>query len=338
MGPMSTILDVAKIAGVSTATVSRVINSPDQVKEETREKVYRAMKTCRYQYNALARGFVTKRSNTIGLIIPTISNPVFAESTRGVQDVAGTGDFHVILGNSYYDGDKEAKLIEVLRERQVEGLIITTTNMQGEILKRLQDDGFPFVLLYSTVRKGPMSAVGVDNYLGGYRATEHLIKLGHTRIAMLAGNFSISDRSFHRWHGYKKCLKDHDIPYDAKMLRQTGFGLGNVKECVQELLSSDSPPTAVFCSNDLVALSAMEGAREMGLDVPGNLSVVGFDDMPLSSYVYPRLTTIYQPAYDMGRRATEILMSQTREEKGKPVQEMMGVRLVVRDSTAPPRG
>ncbi len=333
---MSTILDVAKIAGVSAATVSRVINFPDKVKEDTRERVYRAMKTCRYQYNALARGFVTKRSNTIGLIIPTISNPVFAESTRGVQDVAGSDKFHVILGNSYYDSEKEAKLIEVLRERQVEGLIITTTNMQGDILKRLQDDGFPFVLLYSTVRKGPMSAVGVDNYLGGYKATEHLVELGHTRIAMLAGSFSISDRSFHRWHGYKKCLKDNNIPYDPNMLSQTGFGLGSVKECVQQLLSADIPPTAVFCSNDLVALSAMEGAREMGLSVPEDLSVIGFDDMPLSSYVYPRLTTIYQPAYEMGKRATQILLEQTREESSKSIQEMMDIHLVVRDSTAAP--
>ncbi|MCG8616655.1 MAG: LacI family transcriptional regulator, partial [Desulfobacterales bacterium] len=204
---MATIHDVAKIAGVSTATVSRVINLPDKVRPETRERVERAMKVCRYQYNALARGFVTKRTNTIGLIMPTISNPVFAESTRGIQDVAGQSDFHVILGNSYYDGDKEAKLIEVLRERQVDGLIITSTNMKGDILKRLLRDEFPFVLLYSTVRKGPMSAVGVDNFLGGYMATEHLAGLGHTRIAMLAGSFNISDRSFHRWHGYKKCLK-----------------------------------------------------------------------------------------------------------------------------------
>ncbi len=116
---------------------------------------------------------------------------------------------------------------------------------------------------------------------------------------------------------------------------EIGFGLGNVKECVQQLLSADIPPTAVFCSNDIVALSAMEGARETGLSVPEDLSVVGFDDMPLSSYVYPRLTTIYQPAYDMGRRATEILMTQTREKTCKPVQEMMDIRLVVRDSTAP---
>ncbi len=333
---MATIIDVAKIAGVSTATVSRVINFPGQVKPETRERVERAMKVCRYQYNALARGFVTKKTNTIGLIMPTISNPVFAESTRGIQDIAAKNGFHVILGNSYYDGEKEAKLIEILRERQVEGLIITSTNMKGEALRQLLADGFPFVLLYSTIRKGPMSAVGVDNYLGGYMATEHLVKLGHERIAMLAGSFGISDRSFHRWHGYKKCLWDHKISYAPERLRQTGFGLENAKDCIQKLLALPHPPTAVFCSNDMVALGAMEGAREMGLRIPQDLSVVGFDDMPLSSYVAPRLTTIHQPAYDMGRRAARILMSQTRVESDKAVQQMLPVHLVERDSTAPP--
>ncbi|MCP4721910.1 MAG: LacI family transcriptional regulator, partial [Desulfobacteraceae bacterium] len=203
---MSTILDVAKLAGVSTATVSRVINSPKAVREKTRVKVTRAMKTCNYKYNALARGFATKQSNTIGLIIPTINNPVFAESTRGVQDYADQQKIQVILGNTYYQNDQEENLVKTLREKQVDGLIITTTNPRGAALKTLLDENFPFVLLYSTVKSGPLSAVGIDNFQGGYRATEHLVKLGHQRIGMVAGNFSKSDRSLHRWHGYRQCL------------------------------------------------------------------------------------------------------------------------------------
>jgi len=199
---MSTILDVAKLAGVSSATVSRVINSPDAVRDQTREKVNRAMKICNYKYNALARGFVTKQSNTIGLVIPTISNPVFAESTQGIQDCADKKKVQVILGNSYYQYEKEENLINTLREKQVDGLIITTTNLKGGVLKALLDDNFPFVLLFSTVKGGSFSAVGVDNYQGGYRATEHLVALGHRRIGMVAGSFTISDRSYHRWYGY----------------------------------------------------------------------------------------------------------------------------------------
>ncbi|MFU8769076.1 MAG: LacI family DNA-binding transcriptional regulator, partial [Desulfotignum sp.] len=163
---MSTIFDVAKLAGVSTATVSRVINSPETVRAQTREKVTRAMKTCNYKYNSLARGFATKQTNTIGLIIPTINNPVFAESTRGVQDYADQRKTQVILGNTYYQQDQEKTLVETLREKQVDGLIITSTNPRGNILKTLTDDTFPFVLLYSTVKQRPFWAAGIDNYRG----------------------------------------------------------------------------------------------------------------------------------------------------------------------------
>jgi DNA-binding LacI/PurR family transcriptional regulator len=329
---MSTILDVARLAGVSTATVSRVINSPDSVREETREKVLRAMAQCNYKYNALARGFVTKKSNTIGLIIPTISNSVFAVSTLGVQEYADQKNIRVVLGNSYYKYSQEENLVNVLRESQVDGLIITTTNPKGEILKSLVDENFPFVLLFSTVKGGPISAVGIDNYRGGYLAAEHLISLGHKRICMVAGNFSMTDRSFHRWHGYKKCLRDNGIPYDKELLVQTDYSLSGGRDSIKKLLSLASPPTAVFCSNDYIALGAIKGAREMGLNLPKDLSIVGFDDMQTASYMVPALTTIRQPAYEMGRRAAKLLL-QLIEKKSKPIQDMMDLTLVVREST-----
>ena len=331
---MSTILDVARLAGVSTATVSRVINSADSVREETREKVLLAMKKCNYKYNALARGFVTKKSNTIGLIIPTISNSVFAESTLGVQEYADQKNIKVVLGNSYYKYSQEENLVKVLRESQVDGLIITTTNLKGDILKSLVDENFPFVLLFSTVKSGPISAVGIDNYRGGYLATEHLISLGHKRIGMVAGNFSMTDRSFHRWHGYKKCLRDNGIIYDKELLVQTEYSLSGGRDSIKQLLSLPSPPTAVFCSNDHIALGAMKGARETGLTLPDHLSIVGFDDMQTASYMVPPLTTIHQPAYEMGQSAAKLLLQLIAKES-KPVQKMMDSKLIVRESTSP---
>ncbi|WP_136810067.1 LacI family DNA-binding transcriptional regulator [Desulfosediminicola flagellatus] len=329
---MSTVLDVARLAGVSTATVSRVINTPDSVREKTREKVLLAMEKCNYKYNALARGFATKRSNTIGLIIPTISNSVFAESTLGVQEYADQKNIRVILGNSYYKYSQEENLVKALRESQVDGLIITTTNLKGEILKSLIDEKFPFVLLFSTIKNGPFSAVGIDNYRGGYLATEHLISLGHKRICMVAGNFSMTDRSFHRWHGYKRCLKDNGIPYDKELLVQTDYSLSGGRDSIKKLLSLPSPPTAVFCSNDYIALGAIKGAREAGLTLPKDLSIVGFDDMQTASYMVPALTTIHQPAYEMGQRAAEILLQMT-DRQLKPIHDMMETTLVVREST-----
>lgn len=331
---MSTIRDVARIAGVSTATVSRVINSPEVVNLETRDRVSRAMKACRYKYNALARGFVTKQSHTLGLIVPSITNSIFAESTRGVQDFANQKGYQVIIGNSDYQYEKEVRLCEVLRERQVEGLIITTTSLKGKILKTLMDDGFPFVLIYSTIRKGPFSAVGVDNFLGGYRATEHLIKLGHRRVAMLAGGFSFSDKSLNRWHGYKKCLCDNNIPYDPTLVVQTLYTLESGRQGIKSLLSTDNPPTAVFCSNDFMAIGAIQGAKELGIFTPENLSIVGFDDMAISSYLSPGLTTIRQPAYEMGRDGVEILLNSIQSQLKKPVHHILETSLIIRESTA----
>jgi len=330
---MSTILDVARLAGVSTATVSRVINVPESVREKTREKVLQAMTKCNYKYNALARGFVTKKSNTIGLIIPTINNPVFSDSTLGVQEYADQKNIKVVLGNSYYQYSQEENLVKVLRESQVDGLIITTTNLKGDILKSLVDEDFPFVLLFSTIKSGPMSAVGIDNYRGGYEATEHLISLGHKRIGMVAGKFTMTDRSFHRWHGYKKCLRDHNIPYDKELLVQTDYSLSGGRDSIKKILGLNNPPTAAFCSNDYIALGATKGAREMGLTLPEDLSIVGFDDVQTASYMVPALTTIHQPAYEMGQRAAQILL-QMIEKKSKPVQDMMDLKLIVRESTA----
>lgn len=333
---MSTIRDVARIAGVSTATVSRVINTPRRVGAETRERVFKAMGTCRYKYNALARGFATKQSHTLGLIVPTITNPVFAESTRGVQDIADQEGYQVLLGNSDYQYQKESKLVDALRERQVDGLLITTTTLRGKALKVLVDEGFPLVLLYSTVRRGPVSAVGVDNFEGGYQATEHLVQQGHSCIAMLAGRFSFSDRSLLRWHGYKKCLKDHGIAYRPSLVSQTQYSLESGREGIKRLLALNHGLTAVFCSNDFLALGVMQGARDLGLAVPERLSIVGFDDMAISSYINPSLTTIRQPAYEMGQIGTHVLLGQIRNRTLKPVHKILPTTLVARGSTAAP--
>ncbi len=330
---MSTILDVAKLAGVSTATVSRVINSPDSVREPTREKVRRAMALCNYKYNALARGFATKQSNTIGLIIPNINNPIFAESTRGVQDYAHKNNIQVILGNTYYQNEQEENLIRTLREKQVDGLILTSTDPKSATISALVEEKFPLVLLYSTIKKGPVSAVGVDNYYGGYLATEHLVKLGHQRIGMIAGKFSISDRSFHRWHGYRQCLKQYGLAYDKNLLRQTEYSLSGGIESIKSMLETNDPPSAVFCSNDYLAIGAIKGAREAGIKLPESLSIVGFDNIQIASYVIPELTTVHQPAYEMGKQGAKVLFKLMKEKQSPPVQIMLEASLVVRDST-----
>ncbi|MFP4308163.1 MAG: LacI family DNA-binding transcriptional regulator [Desulfococcaceae bacterium] len=334
---MSTILDVARLAGVSTATVSRVINTPDAVKSATRERVVRAMKECNYRYNALARGFATRRSRILGLIVPSITNPIFAESTRGAQDFAERNDYRIVQANTDYSPEREEKMIQAFREMRVDGILLTTTDPDHGFLLELVAEGFPLVLIYSTVRRGPISCVGVDNFFGGYLATRHLIDHGHRRIAMIAGDFHTSDKSRHRWHGYRKCLADGAIPYDPDRVRQSPYRLENGRRAIRELMNGPEPPEAVFCSNDYLAIGAMKGARELGLEIPRDLSVVGFDDMPLSGFFTPGLDTIRQPAYDMGRIGAEVLLRRIETPGSDPVRKLLPLQLIQRESVSRPR-
>ena len=331
---MSTIIDVAKTAGVSTATVSRVINIPGSVRESTRNRVHQAMKACGYRYNALARGFATKRTQTIGLIVPTITNPGFAESTRGIQDRAAAAGLSVLLGNTNYDARTEDNLIRIFQEMQVDGMVITTTNPKTQVLQALVAEDFPFVVLYSTIRRGAVSCVGVDNYLGGYMATKHLIDNGHRRIAMIAGAFSFSDKSHHRWGGYRKCLRENGIGYDSRYIIQTNYSLESGREGAQRILELTPSPTAVFCSNDYLAIGVMEGARKMGLHLPDDLSIVGFDNIPLASFVTPGLDTISQPAYQMGTLGVEELLERIENGSKPPVHRLLDLELIVRGSVS----
>ena len=198
-------------------------------------------------------------------------------------------------------------------------------------------EGFPFVVLYSTVRRGPVSCVGVDNYRGGYMATQHLIDNGHRRIAMIAGAFRSSDKSRNRWDGYRHCLRENGIAYDKDLLAQTTYSLASGREVIQQMLRLETPPSAVFCSNDYLAIGVMEGARDLGLDLPADLSVVGFDDIPLASYVTPGLDTIRLPAYEMGVLGLEALLERIEKNSMPPVHRLLELELVVRGSVSSPR-
>jgi LacI family transcriptional regulator len=334
---MATIFDVARRANVSVATVSRVINHPGKVTERTRRKVSTAMEACGYVYNALAMGLSTKRSRTIGIVIPNITNPIFSESTRGIQDYASEKGYHVILVNTDYLYEKEKKLVSLLREKQVEGLVLTTNKPEGEIVHGLIKDGFPFVLTYSH-SKHPMAAfVGVNNIQGGMRATEFLIGLKHRRVGMIALDFSLSDRSYQRWLGYRRSLKKNGLPYDPDLVVQTEYTFEKGKKAVESLMTLPYPPTAVFCTNDILALGAMKGLKEIGKKIPEEVSIAGFDDIAFSKFVAPPLTSIHQPAYTMGWKATEILFELLSKFPFQASRHriLLETELVVRQSCAP---
>lgn len=334
-GHHPTIHDVARLAGVSIATVSRVLNTPDQVSDVRVVRVRRAMEECGYRYNDLARGFATRRTHTLGLIVPSITNPVFAESTRGVQDYAARLGHQVLIGNTDYDARREAELIDLFRRRRVDGLLLTTAAPESAALRQLAVEGHPTILLYSTEALHGLAAVGVDNRRGGMLAAAHLHDLGHRRFAMLAGWFHSTDRSRHRYEGYVRELGGRGVCLGPEALAEVDNSLEGGRMGLLRLLEGPEPPTAVFCSNDIIAFGALRAARELGLDVPRDLSVVGFDGTDMGALVHPAVTSVRLPAHDIGRMGAEALFD-LMAGRAAPSRAGLPCELVVRASTAPP--
>jgi len=328
----TTIRDVAKEAKVSIATVSRVLNQSPSVKEETRQRVLRIMEECGYIYNAIAGSLSTKKSVTIGIIVPTITNPIFAQSTKGIQDFANLSGYSIILGNSDYLCETEERLIEVFKEKRVEGIILTCSNIYHKYVQRLKHSNLPFVLLYNTLFDKELNFVTIDNYRAAYEIVKYLINLGHQRIGMIAGNINMSDRSFVRSEAFKACLKDHGIPYQPEYLIETDLTFEGGKKAMEVLLGVIPPLTGIFCSNDFIGMGAIKTIRGKGLRIPEDISIAGFDDIEMASYFDPELTTIHQPAYQMGVKGAELLFKILSGELEGPQQIILDHSLIIRNS------
>ncbi len=329
----STIRDVARKAKVSGATVSRVLNAPSRVRVNTRDKVLRAMEECNYVYNALAGSLSARKTTTLGVIVPTITNPIFAMVTKGIQDFAGEKGYSIILGNTDYNEENELHLIHLFQEKRADGVILNGPWRNAPIVSHMKNINLPFVVTWQTIDDKEVNFVAFDNFKGAYRIVEYLISLGHRRIGMIAGKFSVSERAVMRWQAYRKCLADHHIPYDPDLVLEKGYTYSDGKEAMARLLMLPSPPSAVFCGNDILAIGAMVFAKEKGLHIPGDLSVVGFDDMEISAYYDPPLTTMAVPAYEMGRLAAKILIENIQGDGKTPQQYILETNLIVRGST-----
>jgi DNA-binding LacI/PurR family transcriptional regulator len=332
-----TMLAIAESAQVSIATVSRVINDPEKVAPETRERVLATMRQMNYSYNALAGSLSRQRTMTLGLIVPTITNPIFAESTRGVQEVASRQGYTILIGNTDYRADEEERLVRVFRQQRVDGMVVTSSHPQSPALLEAHQAGVPIVLTYSYRLRSPLPAVGVDNQAAAAAAVGYLARLGHTRIAMLAGTFSGSDRSYARYLGYNAALAAHALSADPALLIESPYTVEAGAEGLRQLLEMPKPPTAIFCANDILAFGALRAALDRGLSVPGELSLVGFDDSPMAALTNPRLTTVYQPAYAMGEQACQLLLRLVAGETVAEPTIVLPTELRVRETTAPPR-
>jgi len=327
--------DVARLARVSTATVSRVINQAGFVSEQLTERVVRAMKDLNYHPDAVARSLRTRTTNMVALVIPDVTNPYYPEAARGVQDVAEENGCVVILCNTDGELERELHFLSVMSQQRVDGLIINPSVSLFESRQALVDVQVPVVLI-SALPFGPgFDSVMIDNVQGAYDAVSHLIDIGHRRIGLVGGSRALGSGE-QRLQGYMRALVDHGLPIDEELITEAAFTRDGGQECMHRLLSVQAPPSAVFASSDVMAIGALSALHEAGLQAPGDMSVVGFDDIPLAAVTIPKLTTIGQPIYETGAVAARLLFERirgtSRQDREKVV---LRHELIVRESTRP---
>lgn len=325
--------DVARRSQVSAATVSRVINHPERVHAETRARVERAIRELGYRPSRVARRLRVERgpSRLIGVLLSDIQNPFFAELARGVEDVAHARGYAVLLGNSDEDEAKERRYLEVMRAELVDGIILPPASDRDAAAVELVRAGAPLVCVDRRLGRERVDSVVIDNVRGAYDATAHLVRLGHRRIAFIEGRPRIST-SRERLEGYAKALADHGVEPDAGLVRQGDSRQGSGRRLAAALLDLPDPPTALLVGNNLMTLGALEAIHERGLRIPGDVAIVGYDDMPWALAFDPPLTAVRQPGYELGRRAAELLLQRLDEPSRSTTIVLLQPELIVRGS------
>jgi LacI family transcriptional regulator len=305
----STLEEVAKLAGVSRSTVSRVVNHSPHVSPETREKVWEAIQTSGYQPHAAARSLVTNRTRVISVIIPEavttlFSDPFFPLLLRGATDACNAQRYHLMLSLFTDPAERQEMYRRVLYSGLVDGVIVASSPLDDPLIPNLQQDHIPFI----SVGRHPdpdVDYVDVDNVGGARMATEHLIRLGHRRIATIAGPLdTVAGQD--RLRGYRQALETRHIPVPDELIAEGDFTESSGHAAARQLLSGS--PTAIFAASDMMAIGALKAARDAGLRIPQDLALVGFDDVPVASVIEPALTTVRQPIERLGSMAVEILL------------------------------
>jgi len=328
---LATIKDVAKRAGVSPSTVSRALSGKVPVDQETRKRVMEAVRALNYKPNILAKGLKEGRTNTIALIVPNISNPVFPAVARGVEDVARKHGFTVILCNTDEDIEAEKDYVEKLQKRWVDGFIFATAREESHHILQLKENGFPVVLVVRHMGQA-VDAVVIDNYRSSFEAVKYLLDTGHRKICIVSGDTSLTLYK-ERLEGYKHALQAAGLLIMPELVLDVAGRDDTGYEAIMALLKKGILPDAVFATSDPRAISAIRAIKDCGLSVPDDVSVVGFDDLDISPFLDPPLTTVSQPLYEMGARAARRLIDMINGEKHEqPKVELVKANLVIRKS------
>ena len=325
-----TIADIAREADVSMMTVSRAINNKEGLSEETRARILQIVNRLGYRPNTIARGLVTKRTATLGLVVPDNANPFFSELARGVEHTAYTEGYNVFLCNTEEDKDRELTVLQSLSEKLVDGVIVCSSRLPDDAL----EDALSFydakILINRFLQNQSSACLCIDDINGGRMAVNHLIDSGHKAIGFIAGPTN-SFSGQQRFKGYKSALENTRIPYNPDWVKhclpmvKAGFA------ATRELLSQNKEITALFCYNDLVAVGALKACAELGHKVPDDIAIVGFDDIMLASLVTPSLTTCRVPRYEMGVQAAKMLLEQVNGQMIRN-NELSEPELIIRSS------
>lgn len=341
----TTLSDVAKTAGVTPMTVSRVVNQNGYVSEETREKVLRVIKELNYRRNGLARGLKRQKTETIGLVLGDIANPFSAELARAVRDVTTQRGYNLFICISEHSAKEDVAAFEALTDHQVDGIIVATrSNRIGDnYLAEMIERGVSVVCIGRDFHDENADNVTADALHGGFQATQHLIDLGHRKIAFIGATLA-SGKNLKRFQGYLKALKENNLPIEERFITGNseasddapGYSTEKLGyEAMKRLLVLPNRPTAVFARNDFTAIGAINAIKESGLQIPKDISIVGFDDIPMAMHTSPTLTTVRQPTRRQGSLAAEFLLRRIEaKEFVEREEKVLECELIIRDSTA----
>lgn len=329
----TSIKDVAKEAGVSIATVSRVLNDIDVVNEDTKKKVLDAIKELGYRPNIIARSLKTQRTKTIGILIPDISSQFYPDIVRGAEDVSNIYDYNVILCNSDFDIDKEKEYLRVLKEKMVDGVIYMSSSLNDEILNLINELDLKTILVETKDQEGLFPSVTIDNIKACYDGTKYLIDKGIKNFSFIGVNGSTMNAWGERYIGFEKALKEAGLNIDEDLIHFDSLRVKSGCEGAEKFVKSGKKFEAIICASDEIAMGAINTLREQGIKVPRDVSVIGFNNNYAASIFYPKITTISQPSYDMGSVAMRMLIKLLGNKQLDEKHFVLSHELIKREST-----
>ncbi|MCG0276475.1 MAG: LacI family transcriptional regulator [Thermosediminibacteraceae bacterium] len=332
---MPTIKDIARLAGVSITTVSRALNGYPDVSEATRQKIKKIAEELNYTPNSIARGLVMKKTNTVGLVVseiikPGVYHPFFLEILAGIKAALRRSGYDIILFTVDHESQGKVSYERLCKERKVDGTIVQGLKLSDPYIEQIKSTDIPTVMIDIPILTEKVGYVSSDNVKGAFDAVNYLVQLGHREIGFINGHKDAAV-SFERLEGYRKALEHNGIRYDDRYVVYGDYTQQSGAEAFKKLILEVPGITAVFCASDLMAVGALKAAYEIGKKVPEDISIMGFDDIELSTIITPNLTTIRQEKYKMGYKAAELLLSIIKG--GKPRHEVIPHKLVIRQST-----